>query len=227
MDRSTRPLRWSAPGSTDDRESIPFAGITGAAKSPSARANAEYGSIGPQDDASGRRRDRLAFRDDHRGGARGSRAERGTGRCATKVRSPGMRLLDAGDARDLHVAVAFESAIEPLGDDSGRQRGAHRIGGFLIGSTGRAPSSAGVGLPACSQAPTMTPSGRGDRGGQLAFEDGLHPGEELFEVVVVVTVLARGRFRVGLQNRIDELIAGQEELERRVARVGDPWTASA
>ena len=34
---------------------------------------------------------------------------------AMKVRSPGRGLLDAGDAMDLDVAVAFEAAVQPFG----------------------------------------------------------------------------------------------------------------
>ena len=35
---------------------------------------------------------------------------------ARKVRSPGFGVLNAGDAADLDVAVAFEPAVEPLGE---------------------------------------------------------------------------------------------------------------
>src|SRR5262249_59116273 len=62
---------------------------------------------------------------------------------------------------------------------------------------------------------------RADRLRQPPLENRLHLREELLEVVVVVEILAGDRFGVGLQDRLDQLVAGQERFESRVAWIRD------
>ncbi len=60
--------------------------------------------------------------------------------------------------------------------------------------------------------------GRGDRCRQLLLEDRLDLREELLEIRVVVRVLDRERFLVGLQNRIDEQIATPRSASNAASR---------
>src|SRR2546421_6583725 len=61
----------------------------------------------------------------------------------------------------------------------------------------------------------------GDRFGEPLFENRTHAKEKLLEVVAVVGVLAGRRFGVGLQDAIDQLIAGEQGVEGGVPRVQD------
>src|SRR5260221_21186 len=77
------------------------------------------------------------------------------------------------------------------------------------------------------EAPALLPraddqAGRGGhRFAKLPLENRAHLGEEPFEVLVVVDVLALLRRLVGLENGIDQLVTGEQRVESGIARVQD------
>src|SRR6185295_3504177 len=59
---------------------------------------------------------------------------------------------------------------------------------------------------------------RGDRGGKPLFEDRPHGGKEFLVVLGVVRVFAGRSLLVGLEERIDEAMAGEQHVKGGVAR---------